>query len=81
MSAGASRASSPPVDARYFLLGDGSAFNGGTRGATGASAAIAAACRTVSLELLECRRDTHGRLRRRRTLYPAPAAASLLAAG
>jgi 4-amino-4-deoxy-L-arabinose transferase-like glycosyltransferase len=35
-------------DARYFLLGDGTAFNGGTSGATGAPAAIAAVCRTVS---------------------------------
>jgi 4-amino-4-deoxy-L-arabinose transferase-like glycosyltransferase len=35
-------------DARYFLLGGGTAFNGGTAGATGAPGAIARVCSTVS---------------------------------
>jgi 4-amino-4-deoxy-L-arabinose transferase-like glycosyltransferase len=35
-------------EARYFLLGDGTAFNGGTTGASGAPGAIAAVCSVVS---------------------------------
>jgi 4-amino-4-deoxy-L-arabinose transferase-like glycosyltransferase len=34
-------------EARYFLLGDGTAFNGGTTGASGAPGAIAAVCTAV----------------------------------
>jgi 4-amino-4-deoxy-L-arabinose transferase-like glycosyltransferase len=48
MSAGAIARLVSDGDARYFLLGDGTAFNGGTTGATGAPGAIAAACSTVS---------------------------------
>jgi 4-amino-4-deoxy-L-arabinose transferase-like glycosyltransferase len=48
MSAGAVARLVAAGDARYFLLGGGTAFNGGTSGATGAPAAIAATCRTVS---------------------------------
>jgi 4-amino-4-deoxy-L-arabinose transferase-like glycosyltransferase len=47
MSAGAIAHLVAAGDARYFLLGNGSAFNGGTTGATGAPAAIAASCTTV----------------------------------
>ncbi len=47
MSAGAIARLVAAGDARYFLLSDGTAFNGGTTGATGAPAAIAASCSTV----------------------------------
>jgi 4-amino-4-deoxy-L-arabinose transferase-like glycosyltransferase len=47
MSAGAIARLVADGDARYFLLSGGTAFNGGTTGASGAPAAIAATCRAV----------------------------------
>jgi len=82
MSAGAIARLVAAGDARYFLLGDGTAFNGGTSGATGAPAAIAAACRTVSSSVWNGGGTSTGGFGGGGTLYDCSGkAAALRAAG
>jgi 4-amino-4-deoxy-L-arabinose transferase-like glycosyltransferase len=82
MSAGAIADLVERGDARYFLLGGGTAFNGGTSGATGAPGAIAAVCRTVPASTWNASGTSTGGFGSGGTLYDcAGKAAALRSAG
>jgi hypothetical protein len=82
MSAGAIAQLVESGDARYFLLGGGTAFNGGTSGATVAPGAIAAVCSTVSSSAWNPNGTSTGGFGSGGTLYDcAGKAAALRSAG